>query len=98
MVEQGDLPLETQYRLLGIHRQAQMASLEVEGSAGGGLVSVTMNGAHEVTKVAIKPDCVDPEDIGGALEDLIKAACNNAAKRVQEQASSGLGGLGSLGF
>ncbi len=77
--------------------QSQMASMEVEGSAGGGLVTIKVNGEHEVTAVSIKPDCIDPDDIEG-LEDLIKAACNDANSRLQEQASSGLGGLGALGL
>ncbi|MGE3954681.1 MAG: YbaB/EbfC family nucleoid-associated protein [Parachlamydiales bacterium] len=77
--------------------QAQMAALEIEGSAGAGLVTVKMNGEHEVTSVSIKPECVDPEDVEG-LEDLIKAALNDASSRLQTQASSGLPGLGSLGF
>ncbi|MBI3211348.1 MAG: YbaB/EbfC family nucleoid-associated protein [Simkania negevensis] len=80
--------------------QEEREKLEVTGSAGNGLVTVTLNGDKELKKISIKPECVDPKDIEG-LEDLILAACKDAASKIGEESStSGLGGLssGSLPF
>ena len=43
--------------------QEDLEAREYEASAGGGMVSVTVNGKHEVTGIQIKPECVDPEDV-----------------------------------
>ncbi len=59
------------------------------GSAGNGLVTVTLNGENEMTDIKIKPDCVDPEDIEG-LQDLIRAAYNDAAKKLEKSSSASL--------
>jgi len=72
--------------------QEQLKELEATGEAGGGLVSVTLNGEHELKKIRIKPDCVDPEDVEG-LEDLILAAHKDALEKLQKNSSSGLGGM-----
>lgn len=53
--------------------QTQMKETEVIGTAGNGLVSITLTGENELKQIKIKPECVDKEDIEG-LEDLIKAA------------------------
>jgi DNA-binding YbaB/EbfC family protein len=83
--------------------QERLAQTTVEGSAGGGLVTVTANGAGDVTKVRIDPGAVDPEDVE-LLEDLVAAAVGEAqrkAKELQEQemggAMGGLGGMGGMG-
>ena len=83
--------------------QERLASLSVEGSAGGGLVTVTANGEGTVTGIKIDPGVVDPEDVD-MLEDLVTAAVADAqrkAKEVQEtemgSAMGGMGGLGGLG-
>ncbi|SCA58509.1 Nucleoid-associated protein pc0477 [Chlamydiales bacterium SCGC AB-751-O23] len=82
--------------------QEDLKNKEVIGSAGSGLVEITMNGEHQVKKVSIKKDCIDPEDPEG-LEDLIQAAFNNANEQLGDQNMSGmpdmdinslLGGLG----
>ena len=74
---------------------------EFEASAGGGAVSVTVSGKRELTKVAIDPDAVDPEDVE-MLQDMIMAAVNEALRKVEEanQAMMGkfTGGLGGFGF
>jgi len=57
----------------------------VEGSAGSGLVTVTMNGEKELKKIAIKPECVS--DVEG-LQDLIIAACEDACAKLESQQSS----------
>ena len=61
--------------------QEEVARLEVEGAAGGGLVKVMMNGRHEVRRVHIDDSLVgDDKDM---LEDLIAAAINDAVQRVE---------------
>lgn len=80
--------------------QEKMKSEVVEGSAGGGLVTVTLNGEHEMKKISIKPECVDPEDIEG-LEDLIRAAYTDAHKKLEDNMpnlGNLTGGLGGFGF
>ncbi len=77
--------------------QEQLAHEEVEGSAGGGMVVVRMNGKHEVMGVKIEKQVVDPEDVE-MLEDLIAAACNDARAKVddkvKEEMSKLTGGMG----
>ena len=79
-------------------QQAQIQTMEFEASAGGGAVSVTVNGNKEVTKVVIAPEAADPEDVE-MLQDLIMAACNEAIKKCDQetrdrmsQITGGLGG------
>ena len=76
--------------------QNQMEKTEVEGSAGNGLVSLMLTGEHELKSIKIKPECVDPEDVEG-LQDLIKAAYNDANKKLKSQSMKGMEGLGGLG-
>lgn len=77
--------------------QSEMQTKEVTGSAGSGLVVMTLSGEGELKKVKIKPECVDKEDIEG-LEILIKAAHADAQKKLKEQSPSlaGMGGLANL--
>lgn len=80
--------------------QEEMHNLEVTGSAGNGLVQITLSGDKEIKKLSINPECVDPEDIEG-LEDLIIVAFKEASKKIEENSpTSGMGGLdlGSLPF
>ncbi len=63
--------------------QEKLKETTATGTAGGGLVSLTLNGEHEMTALKIKPDCVDPEDVEG-LEDLIRAAYKDAYKQLQD--------------
>ncbi|HPA45647.1 MAG TPA: YbaB/EbfC family nucleoid-associated protein [bacterium] len=65
--------------------QEELANTKATGSAGGGLVTVTMNGQFQVTEVKIDPEVVDPGDLG-LLEDLLLVAFNEAAGRTQEHA------------
>lgn len=62
--------------------QEQLASAEVTGASGGGLVQMTLNGKGEVRKVKIDPSLVDPNDVE-VLEDLIVAAFNDAKGKVE---------------
>ncbi len=62
--------------------QEQLASTEVTGASGGGLLQITLNGKGEVRKVKIDPSLVDPNDVE-VLEDLIVAAFNDAKGKVE---------------
>jgi nucleoid-associated protein EbfC len=77
------------------HAQDELASLEVVGQAGGGMVKVTMSGKHEVRGVKIDKIAVG-DDIE-MLEDLVTAACNDAVNKVtdltQERMASVTGGM-----
>src|SRR4051812_1147578 len=72
--------------------QKQMADLRVEATAGGGMVTVTMTGTKQVQSIAIDPDVVSKEDVE-MLQDLIVAAVNDAARKVDEQLSSQMSGM-----
>jgi nucleoid-associated protein EbfC len=63
--------------------QEELALLECDGAAGGGLVTATVNGQFEVVRVKIDKTVVDPNDVG-MLEDLITSAINAAGKKVRE--------------
>jgi len=79
--------------------QEELAQMQCDGAAGGGLVTATVNGQFEVVRVKIDKSVVDPNDIG-MLEDLVTAAVNAAAAKVRETSkekmSSVMGGLGGL--
>lgn len=77
--------------------QAEAAQQLVEGSAGGGVVTVTMTGSGEVTSVTIAPEVVDPDEIE-MLQDLIVAALHDAGLKVTELQRQALGSLGGLGL
>ncbi len=72
--------------------QGQLTNLEVVGSAGSGLVTITLTGEGNLKSIKIKPDCVDKEDVEG-LEMLIKAAHADAQKKLKDQSPPGLSGL-----
>ena len=77
--------------------QEQLAQEEVTGTAGGGLVSVTMTGQGEVTAVTIAPAAVDPDDVE-TLQDLVVAAVRDAKRAADELAAQSMGPLaGGLG-
>ena len=78
--------------------QAELADLEVEGSAGGGLVRATMTGSGELTGVTIAPEVVDPADVE-TLQDLVTAAVRDAARAASELTQEKMGPLaGGLGL
>jgi nucleoid-associated protein EbfC len=78
--------------------QQKMAETIVEASAGGGSVSVRMNGQKQVLGVKIEPDVVQSGDVE-MLQDMITAAVNEAGRKVDEAMQSGLGGmLGGMGL
>ena len=72
--------------------QKQMAEMSVEGIAGGGMVCIKMNGLKQVLNVKIEPDAITSGDVE-MLQDLILAAINEAARKVDEELSGQLGNL-----
>ena len=72
--------------------QQRMAELRVEGSAGGGMVKATMNGTKELLAVTIDKEAVDPNDVE-MLQDLVVAAVNEAARKVDEEMQSSIGAM-----
>jgi nucleoid-associated protein EbfC len=84
--------------------QAALADVEVTGSAGGGLVTVTMAASGEIRSISIDPKAVDPEDME-TLEDLVLTAVTKATEAARAKTdetmgplTGGLGGLGGLGL
>ncbi len=88
--------------------QAEMAKAQeslkdevVEASAGGGMVTVKVNGELEILDLRIDPAAVDPDDVE-LLQDMVQAAMNEALRAAQEVAASKLGavtgGLGGMGL
>ena len=75
----------------------EMETKEFTATAGGGAVEITVSGKHEVTKVKLSPEVVDPDDIE-MLEDLIMAATNEALRQIEEYSTQSMskitGGLG----
>jgi hypothetical protein len=72
--------------------QQQMNDLRVEATAGGGMVTVVMNGAKQVQSLTIDPEAVSKEDVG-MLQDLILAALNDAHRKVDEELQKKMSGL-----
>ena len=81
--------------------QEELANTSVDGTAAGGAVTAAVNGDFRLTKLAIKPEAVDPADIE-TLEDLVMVAVNDAivkAKALSEQKMGRLtGGMKIPGF
>jgi nucleoid-associated protein EbfC len=72
--------------------QAELDAKEVEATAGGGAVSITVSGKKEIVKVSIKPEVVDPEDVE-MLQDLIMVAVNEAMRQIEEMSQNEMGKL-----
>ncbi|MGI6546569.1 MAG: YbaB/EbfC family nucleoid-associated protein [Fastidiosipilaceae bacterium] len=84
--------------------QEAIDTMEVESTAGGGMVRIKVNGEHQVTEIEIKPEAVDPDDIE-MLQDLIMAGVNDAMRKMDEESAKhmgsvtgGMGGLGGPGM
>lgn len=71
--------------------QEELASIEVTGNAGGGMVTVQMTCRHDVRKVTIDPDLMN--DDKEMLEDLVAAAVNDAVRKVEEETKSKMAGI-----
>src|SRR4030042_6299065 len=104
----GDLMKQAQKMQQEMGRiQEESKKKTVEATAGGGMVTVTANGAMEILSIKIERDVVNPDDIE-MLQDLIIAAVNEALRRAQQMVNNemskltggmqlpGLGGLGKL--
>ena len=72
--------------------QKELAAMEITGEAGGGMVNVVMGGDHQVRRINID-DALWQEQDKGLLEDLIAAACNQAALKLKEVSSEKQKGL-----
>ncbi len=81
---------QMQKRLLEV--QTALAEEVVEGTAGGGMVRVQMNGHQKVLSITLDPAVVDPEDVE-MLQDLILAAFNEAQEKAQELAAERMGAV-----
>ena len=76
--------------------QEEVAKIKVEGSAGGGMVTVGMDGQKNVLSVKIDPEVAGDVEM---LQDLVVAACNEAVKKVDSETQSKMSGLmGGLGL
>ena len=74
--------------------QEAQANLRIEGTAGGELVKVTLNGSKELMGLSIAKDAMDPED-PSMLEDLLMAAFRDATAKVDEAMKKQMGGMGA---
>lgn len=72
--------------------QKQMADMRVEASAGGGMVTVVVDGSKQIQSLKIDPEVVSKEDVE-MLQDLIVAAVNDAQRKADEQLSKQMGGM-----
>jgi DNA-binding YbaB/EbfC family protein len=72
--------------------QEEFANSTFEGTAGGGVVSLTLKGTYELQGIKISPEAVDPEDVE-SLEDLILAAAHDAFEKARAQQEKMLGGV-----
>lgn len=70
--------------------QEKLGQEKIEGTAGGGMVTVVVTGHKEVIDVQIKPEAVDPDDVE-MLQDLVLAAVNDALKKADELTNSTMG-------
>jgi DNA-binding YbaB/EbfC family protein len=76
--------------------QAEIAQIRIDGTAGGGMVTVKMDGHKNVLAVKIDPEVAGDVEM---LQDLVLAACNEAVKKVDEESQKKMGGmLGGFGL
>lgn len=70
--------------------QEELATKTVEGTSGGGVVTVEANGHKQILAINIKPEAVDPEDVE-MLQDLVLTAVNDALAKAEEIANADMG-------
>ncbi|MBY9077995.1 YbaB/EbfC family nucleoid-associated protein [Paenibacillus sp. HN-1] len=70
--------------------QEELGSKTIEGTSGGGVVTVQVNGHKKLLSIAIKPEAVDPEDVE-MLQDLVLTAVNDALTKAEELANADMG-------
>lgn len=86
------LELMRQAKDIQARMQQQMAETRVQATAGGGMVTVTVNGAKQLQSIQIDPSIVSKDDVE-MLQDMIVAAINDAHRKVDEQLGQSISGL-----
>jgi len=84
--------LLSQFRQIQENLQKQVDAVHVEASAGGGMVVVQMNGQKQVTELKIEPEVFAGKDVE-LLQDLIRAALNEASRRVDDELANQMKGM-----
>ena len=74
------------------NKQAEIEASEFTASAGGGMIEVTMTGSHEMKKITIDPEAVDPDDVE-MLQDMIIAAVNEAMRAAETDSANNMSRL-----
>lgn len=78
--------------------QSEIATINIEATSGGGMVTAVVSGTKELVSLKLEPDVVNPSDIE-MLQDLIVAAVNEASHRVDEEIQKRVGGMaGAMGL
>ena len=75
-----------------LRMQEEMENKTWSATAGGGMVTATVNGKHEVVNLEIKPDAVDPDDVE-MLQDMVMAAVNEAMRAAETEAANNMSRL-----
>ena len=75
-----------------LRMQQEMENKEYEAAAGGGMVTAAVNGKHELLRLTIDPEAVDPEDVE-MLQDMVIAAVNEAMRKADSDASANMSKL-----
>ena len=75
-----------------LQMQQEMETKEYEATAGGGMVTAAVNGKHELLRLTIDPEAVDPEDVE-MLQDMVIAAVNEAMRKADAEASASMSKL-----
>ena len=75
-----------------IKAQQELAKTNVEVTAGGGAITIVINGHQQFQSISISPEVVNPEDVD-FLQDLVLAACNEAVQKSQELAAQNMSKL-----
>jgi len=75
-----------------IKAQEELAKTNVEVTAGGGAITIVINGHQQFQSISISPEVVNPEDVD-FLQDLVLAACNEAVQKSQELAAQNMSKL-----
>ena len=84
--------LLSQFRQVQENLQKQVEAVHVEASAGGGMVMVKMNGQKQITDLKIEPEVFAGKDVE-LLQDLIRAAVNEASRRVDDELANQMKGM-----
>ena len=71
------------------HLQEELQNKTYTATAGGGMVTASVNGSHEIVALEIKPEAVDPEDVE-MLQDMVIAAVNEAMRAAEAEASNSM--------